>query len=753
MLRLTCVLCVLTTFMCAGEADSFVRQIKVLPDKAPDCSTLKSIAETVTRGCKTNDEKAIAIYNFMQLSHYHRQYPSEAGGVPVLKEINTYGWSLCGGLHAEQSALWKELGWGWRFVGWDGHTTVEAKYDDKWHYLDVFLKFYAWQPDATAPGGRTIAGEDDLTKNSRELILDAFVLDKGRGAVYSKSNQFEFLGEKANWMAPAFLSCGDTIEGVIAGLKTHKAAGSENSWAGINHANGDYSADVDLAPGFSLTNKWDSETNGWFWAGSKTPPQHTCGNKDLRNSPDAGLIMEPYAQRVRSYADGSLLFAPDFENDAFLKSFAAKENIKYAGGKLVPEKAGAPASVTVLLRSPYLMTAATGAADGAESFEISIDGGKSFKSAEISNFADAVRGHVAALARIGFKSALKSLKLDVLVQNNPGALPYLSPGSNTVTVSCADAAALGDNKLVVTYAFALGSRSKSFEQLCAEGKEVAKQHNATWASAPTVIQKSFTAKELPAKFEIDVPTPKDKFPIYPRMIFVRREIVAPNSKPLALPENAVAPAAGPGYELTMLPNPFLIGTQPPPAKPVRAIKTTIIPLQPGHFVAKDGSLPASDFLKWPKNAGEESKVPSIAFLIGGELKDLPKPKDLAGARLVFNAARAHESAPTKIGVVALKDSFAAGTKYDFAKLGDVLGTVVVPMMSKGETEWAPPKEFKIDVSGWIRTLGGGEGKFNGLALRVIPDRGVDDGYTVRAHLPKAAKIYLEIETYSDVGAK
>ena len=137
-----------TTNVSAADAAALalVRGISVLPDKAPDCSSLKAIAASVTRGCQSNDEKAIAIYNFMRLSHYHRAYPSEPGGVPVLKEINTYGWSLCGGLHAEQSALWRELGWNWRFVGWPGHTTVEAQYDGRWHYLDVFLKFYAWMP-------------------------------------------------------------------------------------------------------------------------------------------------------------------------------------------------------------------------------------------------------------------------------------------------------------------------------------------------------------------------------------------------------------------------------------------------------------------------------------------------------------------------------------------------------------------------------------------------------------------------------
>jgi len=55
-----------------------VKQIKVLPDKAPDCTSLRAIVDSVTRGCKTNDEKAIAIYNFMQLAHYHYKWRKNA---------------------------------------------------------------------------------------------------------------------------------------------------------------------------------------------------------------------------------------------------------------------------------------------------------------------------------------------------------------------------------------------------------------------------------------------------------------------------------------------------------------------------------------------------------------------------------------------------------------------------------------------------------------------------------------------------
>ena len=32
-----------------------------------------------------------------------------------MKLINVYGWSLCGGLHTVQAALWREMGWPWRY--------------------------------------------------------------------------------------------------------------------------------------------------------------------------------------------------------------------------------------------------------------------------------------------------------------------------------------------------------------------------------------------------------------------------------------------------------------------------------------------------------------------------------------------------------------------------------------------------------------------------------------------------------------
>ena len=70
------------------------------------------------------------------------------------------------------------------------------------------------------------------------------------------------------------------------------------------------------------------------------------------------------------------------------------------------------------------------------------------------------------------------------------------------------------------------------------------------------------------------------------------------------------------------------------------------------------------------------------------------------------------------------------------------------MLAADAGDWAPPKEFKLDVTRSLRSIILGDAKFHGFALRVVPDRGVDDGWTVRVQLPKEPKIYLELDVYA-----
>jgi hypothetical protein len=196
------------------------------------------------------------------------------------------------------------------------------------------------------------------------------------------------IGAKANWRAPAFLVCGDDLPGIAEALRHKNRAGSPEGWGGMVHATGNYSADVNLAPGFALTNTWDPSVEAWYWRDSRIAPCHTCGDKEIRNSPEKGPVAEPYLSaewKCESYANGQLTFRPDLSNVTCLRSFAAVENVKVTGEGLVAAEAGQPARVTVSLQSPYILTLASGSAEGVDKFEVSIDGGKTWKAAERRN--------------------------------------------------------------------------------------------------------------------------------------------------------------------------------------------------------------------------------------------------------------------------------------------------------------------------------------------------------------------------------
>lgn len=348
----------------------------------------------------------------------------------------------------------------------------------------------------------------------------------------------------------------------------------------IKFDNDGYNTDVNLAPGFSLTLTWDRIDGAWYWQGKTEPPVHGCPpsptslDRDYRNSPVIGPLLEPYVTsggNKRSYANGTLLFAPSFANDAFLAGLAGRQNATLTDGALAPAESGKPAWIIVPLQSPYVMTRASGLADGAKA-ELSVDGGKTYKAIDLKDFSEAVKGKYQALVKLTFDRPLKDLKLEAVVQCNRCALPYLAPGKNRITVTAADPKQLGENRLVVTYAYRTGWHEKSFEQIAAKGGKIGGAESATWVDTPTVVQKTFAAKDLPATFEIDVPTPKGKHPAYPRMLWLRREVLAPGAKPMAVPEEAVSPKMGPNDTLVSLPNPWLIGARPAVAPAAAAAK-------------------------------------------------------------------------------------------------------------------------------------------------------------------------------------
>jgi hypothetical protein len=718
-------------------------KVKITSDRAPDCSSLESIVETVTRGCNTDDERVIALYNFCRYDHYHHAYPSEPGGISALKLVNVYGWGLCGGQHTVMAALWEAAGYEWRYRGWSrpGHTTVEVSYGGRWHYLDTFLKFYTWTADPQAPGGRTIASQEEIRANPA-LVTDAFVLDSARSVCYHKDNRFDYAGELVNWTAPAFMVCGDTLEGVLSGVRNSRNAGSPRGWGGIRFDDPDYSTDVSLGVGYSLTLDWSAIDDAFYFRGRDKGAHHSCGDKDYRNCPAIGPLLEPYraAGRARTWSNGTLLFQPDLGDDAFLESLHQRENAVLRNGALEPEDPARPGVLVIEMSSPYVVAKASGKVDCDElETEVSTDL-KRWTPVELAGLTEAVRGAYRYYVRLMFRKPITAIELASVVQHNQEALPYLAPGRNKITVTAENPDSLGRNRLVVTCAYCLGWRDRTPEEIFDRDAEIARAHHATWSERPIVVQKTIT--RLPATLDIPIPTPQGKQPVYPRMLFLRREVLSPGQETRDVPARPTTPTVAADEYLAEVPNPWLIGTGKPMTADQRPTSVTIFPAARTSYVSKQGEVFEHQFIKWLKDSSD-----AWVLLADFDLADLPDLRSLAGAKLIVYVHEAHNKAPMQAGAVMLGGAFEPGKPYDFSQLGRTVGTTIVASGNGPGEPFVPPRRYEIDVTGAVRAWIRGEPR-HGLALRIIPNRSVDDGWTVRFTPAREKPVELQIASYS-----
>jgi len=727
----------------AAVAES-LNEVKIVNDRAPDCSSLESIVATVTRDCKTDDQRVIALYNFCRYVYYHHAYPNEPGGISALKLINVYGWGLCGGQHSVMAATWDKAGYPWRYRGWSrpGHTTVEVFYRDRWHYLDTFLKFYVWAPDPRAPGGRTIASQEDIRANPM-LVTDGFLLDPARKVYYHADNPFDYIGEKVNWTAPAFMVCGDTLEGVLSGTGSSRNAGSPRGWGGIRFDDPEYSSAVNLGVGYALTLDWDKIDDAFYFRGRDRGPYHTCGDKDFRNCPAIGPLLEPYhaKARARSWSNGTLVFQPDLRNDAFLDSLHQVQNCAWRNGVLQPQDPARPGVFVIEMASPYVVAKASGkiASDDA-TIEFSPDMAH-WTPVDPADLTKSAAGRYRYFLRVTFRKPVRAIELVSVVQHNQEALPYLAPGRNTVTVTAANPQALGKNRLVVTYAYCLGSRARTPEEVFDRDAEIARAHYANWSETPVVVQQ--TIRKFPARFEIPVPTSKGHQPVYPRMLFIRREVLAPGEAPREVPAGGSALRVGSGDELATLPNPWLIGTTRPPSQPDRPRTTTVLPATKTGYVSMQGEVFDHQFVKWLKDNSN-----AWILLAGFDRGKLPEAGRLASAKLVLYVEESHNRAPMQAAAVALEAGFEPGKPYDFSKLGKTVGWTIVQRGNGPGAPFDPPRRYEIDVTREVRRWAR-DGKPAELAVRIVPNRGIDDGWTVRFTPPGKKPVALEIAVYTD----
>jgi hypothetical protein len=470
--------------ICVSPAFADTKGLKVTTDRTVDNSSLETIVKDVWKyaGAKTDDEKAIAIYEYLHNTIFHWAYATEPKpqSVGPLKVINVYGWGLCGGQHTVLKALYETAGWKCRYVGWPGHTTIEVEYGGKWHYFDVFLKCYYWSKDKSH-----VVGQEEIA-NDPSIVLDA--VKDGRAA---RQN----------------LCCGDEPQGVVEGCKARKNEGDQKGWASVTWRDENYSTSLHLASGASLRLDWKSLPDGFAITGKA--PAHSCSNKDFREDKVLGPLLEHYG--TRNWSDGSFVYAPDFAKpadvaDIDLSGAAAK------GGKLTATAGAGSAVFKLALPYAYVSGKLDAAFEGEGKLSVSVDGGKTWQPFAAGDVTSLLKQKYDVRVKAEFAGALASFKLDAVVEHNRSAQPFLMNGKNVITVAAEKNELPKDRVLVVTYSYQEATAPNPANRKRYDGQGLA------YGETKTVRQE---IASLPFNFEVQVGgnTP-------PKMISLERAIRA-----------------------------------------------------------------------------------------------------------------------------------------------------------------------------------------------------------------------------------
>ncbi|MCW5979163.1 MAG: hypothetical protein KIT09_13890 [Bryobacteraceae bacterium] len=106
-----------------------------------DWYDVESIVAEVTRDAKTDEEKALALWQWVLYKRFQRS-PDGRSALHPVRAMNGYGYGICGHTSAWLKRLWQAAGLDARVQEIWGHTVAEAYYNGGWHMLDGNVKVF-----------------------------------------------------------------------------------------------------------------------------------------------------------------------------------------------------------------------------------------------------------------------------------------------------------------------------------------------------------------------------------------------------------------------------------------------------------------------------------------------------------------------------------------------------------------------------------------------------------------------------------
>ena len=454
----------------AGGKATTVCNIKVLSDKVLDVSTLDAWRKAYIDGKKTDQEKAIAIWQSVITHQYQDAPPAEYLQhenlvYDPIKMFNVYGYAMCSPHSAHMTALARQIGFGARGWAISHHSVNEFFYDNSWHHFDSSLMCYFPKEDGS------IAGLDDIwaaVKTFYDAHPEMATADEKQRDKMMRA--FEFADGRTGWKkGPKLIASSPQLN--------HKGwwpAGTHGWYATMQDFDGtagegrkayvyDYGASLGYQVNLQLR-RGERITRNWANQGLHINMVDGGG----RNDPDALKDSSGFLKNNQAYCDKLDPKHPNLTNgrigngtheynvpidDSELAGGAALvyDNLGVSGGKLAVKDSSKPGVLVIRMPSSYVYLngkielGATAAANAPIVISISDNNGLDWKpvtqltaaptdAVEISKLI-ARRYDYRLKFEVAGQSTINAMKITNTIQHSQRPLPALAAGENTISFS------------------------------------------------------------------------------------------------------------------------------------------------------------------------------------------------------------------------------------------------------------------------------------------------------------------------------
>jgi hypothetical protein len=453
-------LCLLWTVWGASSARAEVGDPTVRTDHPQYAGegAFQSVEDCVrfaTAGEDASQDRAIALYRWILTHQYHLASPQEwrvPGRTPdtaksgddgvVPFDANrarfSYGYGLCGTVHAWNEPYWSALGMRPRRRAFPGHTNSEVFYDGSWHAFDTDMAGLLFRQDGIVAGYADIIRDPALAESVKPPLPH-----------YPFAWPGDFDVMKRGWQQVA--QGGDWFALYNGGYAAHP---------GI----------VRLRAGETFTRYFDRDHFGGpskrrFWQHMDGGPQRDWTFVNAGEPRHDGA--ESNSRGHASYCNGEFVYEPDLSQDRCRDGVRPEtENVGHrAGSPRLYSRDRKAAAVTVSHFSPYVIAGdpaddanpMTGPATGGLVIEgtlvgnvraeISADGGQSWQAVALQpnadgrftlDLTDRVKGRYGWRLRLAWEgdAGLDALRTTTVTQVSQSIYPRLTPDGCQVNYRC-----------------------------------------------------------------------------------------------------------------------------------------------------------------------------------------------------------------------------------------------------------------------------------------------------------------------------